>query len=343
MQFRMKALFLLLWTNEMTTLVSSFSLTNPSSLQLSHTHNHHLSTLASAPSDSDFESPPVVSDKNRINPDKYNVSIDQAEKLWTASVQQEGNAKRDAGVPFMDSKSKNYFVDDIPSVKISRSGGLGIELLELAGGRDDGVGITIVQAVTAGGNAEKAGIIAGDSIAAVSVYETTTSAASGGGAGVEEETKRRVTGCECRDFDSTIDALVNFPGEDNDNLYLDLKRIRRWPKVQVKVEYPPSQCAEGVDNVKMIELFAGENLKRALQNRGIILDDPGNVKCDYCGSNACYVSISKGKSILSPIGLTEEKLFKSNPTCRISCKTTVGYNMQEGDLSLRVNLTQWKK
>jgi len=242
----------------------------------------------------------------------------------------------------MDSKSKNYFVDDLSSVKISRTGGLGMDLLELAGGREDGIGITIVQAVTAGGNAEKAGIIAGDSIAAVSVYETTTSAASGG-IGVEEETKKRVTGCECRDFDSTIDALVNFPGEDNDNLYLDLKRIRRWPKVQVKVEYPPSQCAEGVDNVKMIELFAGENLKRALQNRGIILDDPGNVKCDYCGSNGCYVSISKGKSILSPMGLTEEKLFQSNPTCRISCRTTVGYNMQEGDLSLRVNLKQWKK
>lgn len=338
MYYRMKALTLLLWTNRLATFVSPFSLTDPSSLKLSHPH----SALASAPSDSDFESPRVVSDKNRINPDKYNVSLDQAAKLWTASVQQEDNAKRQAGVPYLDSTSKNYFVDDLPSVKITRAGGLGMELLELAGGRDDGIGITIVQAVTAGGNAEKAGIIAGDSIAAVSVYETTTSASSDG-IGVEEETKKRVTGCECRDFDSTIDALVNFPAEDNEKLYLDLRRIRRWPKVQVKVEYPPSQCAEGVDNVKMIELFAGENLKRALQNRGIILDDPGNVKCDYCGSNGCYVSISKGKSILSPMGPTEEKLFAANPTCRISCRTTVGYNMQEGDLSLRVNLKQWKK
>jgi len=313
----------------METFVSSFSVANPLSLALS---NPRGSALASAPSDSD----------NRVNPDKFNVSLDQASKLWTASVQQEDNSKQPAGVPFLDSTSKDYYVDDLQSVEINRAGGLGMDLLELAGGREDGVGITIVESVNAGGNAEKAGIIAGDSISAVSVYETTTSTPSDG-IGVEEVTKRRVTGCECKDFDGTVDALVNFPADDNEKLFLDIKRIRRWPKIQVKVEYPPSQCAEGVDNVKRIELFAGENLKRALQNRGIILDDPGNVKCDYCGSNGCYVSISKGKSILSPIGRTEEKLFESNPTCRISCKTTVGYNMQEGDLSLRVNLLQWKK
>jgi len=299
------------------------------------------SELASAPSDSDFEKPLAVKDRNRVNPDKYNVSVEQAAKIWTASTQEEDNGKKKAGVPYLDSKSKDHFVDDVTSIEITRAGGLGMELLELAGGRDDGIGITMVQDVYEGGNAEKAGIIPGDSISSVSVYETTTSSSSSGG-GLEEETKRRVTVCECRDFDGTIDALVNFPSDEDEKLYLDIKRVRRWPKIQVKVEYPPSQCAEGVDNVKMIELFAGENLKRALQNRGIILDDPGNVKCDYCGSNGCYVSISKGKILLNPTGPTEDKLFINNPTCRISCRTTVGYNMQEGDLSLRVNLSQWK-
>lgn len=238
----------------------------------------------------------------------------------------------------MDSKSKDYFVDDILSVAVSRDGGLGLELLELAGGRDDGIGITVVSGVVKGGNAEKAGIIPGDSISAVAVYETKTSSSGG----LVEETKSRACNCECKDFDNTIDALASFPGDEADAVYLDLKRIRRWPKVQVQVSYPPSQCAEGFNNVKQLEFFAGENLQRALRNRGIVLDDPGNPKCDYCGSNACYVSIDKGKDILNPMGVTEEKLMKRNPKVRLSCKTTVGYNMQEGEMKLRVNLSQWK-
>ena len=44
----------------------------------------------------------------------------------------------------MASKSKDYFVDD-ESFLVSRDGGLGLELLELAGGRSDGYGITIVE------------------------------------------------------------------------------------------------------------------------------------------------------------------------------------------------------
>ena len=216
-----------------------------------------------------------------------------------------------------------------------------MELLEIAGGRSDGIGITIVSAVTKGGNAEKAGIIPRDSIFAVTVYETSTSAAVVG-LGIVEETNSRMRGCLCRNFDNTIDALANFPVENAETLYLDVRLIRRWPKVQVQVEYPPSQCAEGVDNVKNIELFGGDNLKRALLNRGIVMDDPGQPKCDYCGSNACYVSIFRGMPLLNPMGLTEEKLMKRNPRVRLSCKTTVGYNMQEGELGLRVNLGQWK-
>ena len=294
--------------------------------------------LASAPSDSDFEKPRSVKDNQTVNPNTYNIELEEAANLWTCSVQESNNADRLAGVPFLDSKSKDHFVDDILSVQVSRDGGLGIELLELAGGRDDGLGITIVEGVVPGGNADKAGIIPGDSIAAVSVLETDTNVVGGG---LTEETKSRLRDCECRDFDNTIDALANFPGEDAKTLYLDIKRIRRWPKVQVQVEYPKSQCAEGFDPVQKLEFFAGENLKRALQNRGIVLDDPGSPKCDYCGSNACYVSIFKGKTLLNPMSTTEEKLMERNPNVRLSCKTTVGYNMQEGDLKLKVNLSQW--
>lgn len=297
------------------------------------------SALASAPAESDFEKSRVVKDRQAVDANIYNILLEEAAELWTASVQESNNVDRKAGVPYLDSKSKDHFVDDIVSVEVSRNGGLGMELLELAGGRDDGIGVTIVSAVTKGGNAEKAGIIPGDSISSVTVYEIETNTSSGS-SGLMEETNSRVRECECRDFDNTIDALSNFPG-DVDRIYLGMKRIRRWPKVQVQVEYPVSQCAEGVDPVRNLNFFAGENLKRALQNRGIILDDPGNPKCDYCGSNACYVSISKGKALLNPIGLTEEKLMKQNPDCRLSCKTTVGYNMQEGELKVRVNLSQW--
>lgn len=266
------------------------------------------------------------------NIEKYSVSVEQAAELWTVSVG-EKTAIREAGVPFMDVKKKDYFVDDLLDVAVSRSGGMGMVLEELAGGRNDGIGITILSQVS--GNAEAAGLLPGDAIAAVK-YKKDLSRNE-----VETVEETVVQTCECRDFDNTMDVLVNFPEDDVDTVYLDIKRIRRWPKIQVRVEYPPSQCAEGVSNIRNINLFAGENLKLALQNRGIILDDPAAPRCDYCGSNACYVSIFKGKQLLNPIGTTEEKLLRRNPNCRLSCKTVVGYNMQEGELGLRVNLSQW--
>mmetsp|Transcript_1111 Transcript_1111/g.1559 ORF Transcript_1111/g.1559 Transcript_1111/m.1559 type:complete len:331 (-) Transcript_1111:187-1179(-) len=285
-----------------------------------------------APADSDFERPVATSDR-MVNADVYNIPLEKAGELWTASVQESNSATREAGMPFLDSKSKDYFVDDIENVRVSREGGMGMELLELAGGRDDGFGITIVTAVAPGSNAEKAGIIPGDSIASIAVTKSSVV----GDNSIEESTQ--VRGCECLDFDNTMSVLANFPG-DASEVYMNLKRIRRWPKVQVRVEYPPSQCAEGVSNVREIELFAGENLRRALLNRGIVMDDPEAPKCDFCGGK-CTVSVSRGMGLLNPIGTTEEKLMKRNPKCRLSCKTTVGYNMQEGELNLRVNLRQW--
>jgi hypothetical protein len=244
-----------------------------------------------------------------VDPDTYNIDLDSAAKLWKASVSPDNTNMRDAGIPYLDVNNKNYFVDDI-DVVVSRNGGMGMELMELAGGREDGFGITIVTG--ASGNAQAAGIVPGDSIASMAV---TTSALLKGNS-VEETTK--VAGCECLDFDRTMDVLANFPG-DAEEVVLSLKRIRRWPKVQVTVEYPPSQCAEGVDNVKQIELFAGENLKRALQNRGIVLDDPEAPQCDFCAGK-CTVSVSRGMKLLNPIGVTESKIMARNPTCRVSTK-----------------------
>lgn len=317
----------------------AFTLNSPWNVQHLCSHKNPLFSSKDT-SSADFPKPLTVQDRNTVDPNRYNVDLETAADLWTASVQEQRNAEREAGVPYMDSKSKDYFVDDVRQLEVSRDGGLGLELLELAGGRADGIGITVVSVVKEGGNAEKAGILPGDAISSVTVLEEASSMDSS--TAMTEETIQRTKNVECRDFDVTIDALANFPGEDAKFVILDMKRIRRWPKIKVTVEYSPSQCAPGVDNVKTLELFAGENLKRALQTRGIILDDPGNPKCDFCGSNACTMSVFKGKDLLNPKGMTEEKMMKFNPNCRISCKTVVGYNMQEGELGLRVNLSQWK-
>ncbi|VEU45047.1 unnamed protein product [Pseudo-nitzschia multistriata] len=290
-------------------------------------------SIASAPADSDFEKPIPVRDEGAsgaaADENRYNVDLETAADLWTVSVSADNRLDRAAGVPFLDSKSKDHFVDDV-SVVVSRNGGMGIELLELAGGRDDDYGLTIVSGVS--GNAEKAGVIAGDSIAGVEVNKV-------GGSGTNVEESSEAFDCECRNFDATIGLLGSFP-PDIESLTLKIKRIRRWPKVKVVVAYPPSQCADGVDNEETVELFAGENLKRALQTRGIVFEDRDAAKCDFCGGK-CTVSIDTGMQLMSPKGLTEEKLMKNNPKCRLSCKTVVGYNMQEGNVRLRINLNEW--
>lgn len=294
------------------------------------------SSLNSAPADSDFEKPIPVSNpgvNGAVDPNVYNVDAETAADLWTVSVSPDNMLDRAAGVPFLDSKSKNHFVDDI-TVVVSRNEGMGIELLELAGGRDDDYGLTIVSGVS--GNAEKAGIIAGDSIAGVEVNRVSLK----DGSNTKIEESREMFDCECRNFDTTIGLLGSFPPE-IESLTLKIKRIRRWPKVKVIVQYPPIQCADGADNEETLELFAGENLKRALQTRGIIFEDRDAAKCDFCGAK-CTVSIDMGMQLLNPMGLTEEKLMKRNPKCRLSCKTVVGYNMQEGTIKMRINLNEWK-
>ena len=300
------------------------------------------STLSSAPADSDFAravpaTGPSLTRNGEIDPNVYNVELNQAAELWTVSVSAENQLERIANKPFLDVKSKDYYVDDV-RVTLTRSlsnPGLGLELLELAGGRDDGVGLTIIEGVS--GNAERAGVIAGDSLASVE-YQVVT---SGKESIMAQEIQASTLDCECRDFDSTFDMLVRIPPVDQvDSITLNLKRIRRWPKIKTIVEYPPSQVAAGVENTETLELFAGENLRRALLNRGIIMEDPMAPKCDFCGGK-CTVKIDQGMPLLSPMSTTEEKIMRRNPKCRISCKTVVGYNMQEGNLRLRVNLNAW--
>ncbi|KAI2513918.1 hypothetical protein MHU86_302 [Fragilaria crotonensis] len=282
-------------------------------------------------SQANFDKSQSVQGSGVVDPNVYNVPVETAAELWTVSVSPDTKAGREAGIPFLDSKSKDYFVDDV-RVVISRVGGMGLNLLELAGGRADTFGITIVSEVT--GNAVTAGVLPGDSIASIQIRTKTVE-----GTNVQET--QETLDCECRDFDTTIGLLTSIPSEIN-AVVLNLKRIRRWAKVQVVVEYPPSQCAQGVDNKVYLELFAGENLRRALQNRGIVMEDGTARKCDFCGGK-CTVKVDMGMPLLSPMSTTEDKIMKNNPKCRLSCKAVIGYGMQEGNMRLKVNLNAWNE
>jgi hypothetical protein len=179
-------------------------------------------SLGLAPADSDFEKPISVSNphaNSAVDPDVFNVDAEKAADLWTVSVSAENRLDREAGVPFLDSKSKDYYVDEIRMV-VSRDGGMGIELLELAGGRDDDYGLTIVSGVS--GNAEKAGIIPGDSIMGVEINKVSLK----DGSNTKVEESREMFDCECKNFDTTIGLLGSFPPE-IESLVLNIKRKRR--------------------------------------------------------------------------------------------------------------------
>lgn len=266
--------------------------------------SHFTTTIRSAKTSNNINDDNIVVDANR-----YNVPLEEAAELWTVSVAQEQSLDRPAGIPYLDTLSKDHFVDDV-SLMLSRKGGggMGMQLLELAGGREDGVGLTIVKAVS--GNALQAGVLPGDAMASISSTESILK-----GTSVSET--RQVWNCECQDFDTTLETLSSIPSH-IENLQLNMKRIRKWPKIKVTVEYPPIQCAEGVDNTVDIELFAGENLKRGLQNRGIVLEDRMANKCDFCGGK-CTVKImtQDAMALMNPMSMTEEKLLKRNPNCRV--------------------------
>jgi ferredoxin len=114
----------------------------------------------------------------------------------------------------------------------------------------------------------------------------------------------------------------------------------------VKLQYPPAQNEPDTT----IELFAGENLRRAMLTRGIKLNDKLSRRFDSggtgdCGADGtcatCVVAIVKGEEILSPQKMQEKQILIKNPRWRLACKTTVGYGFQEGELTIRVNPRQW--
>lgn len=245
-----------------------------------------------------------------------------------------------AGI-FLKGKDSELFVDTL-KYTIRREGGLGLILSELAGGREDGVGITIVEETVDGGNADGSGIQPGDSIVGLTVTKSVNN-----GLNVEEE--RVSVATECLAYDATIEALLSLPEVvcEDDEVTLTVKRLRRQPKISVKLQYPPDDDTPDAS----IELFAGENLRRALLTRGIKLNDKlaerfdsgGRGDCGADGTCAtCVVSVSTGMDLLSPMKQQEEQILKQKPRWRMACKTVVGFGMTEGDLTIQVSPRQWE-
>lgn len=275
----------------------------------------------------------------------YNLPLDEISQQWTATLVPR-TALQDEGV-YLGAKNHREVLVDTVKVTFPRMPhqGLGIELLELAGGRDDGLGITIVSGIVEGGSAEGSGILPGDSISKVEIRRNKRTSGE-----ILSETQEEISVMtECLGYDRTVDAIGSLPpaeSSDTETVVLTIKRLRRKPKVQVHFQYPPGQGEEDI----RLELFAGENLRRAMLVRGIKLNDPLSRRFDNggtgdCGAEGtcatCAISIVRGSDLLSPIGTTEGQIFKNNPRWRMACKTIVGYGMREGEMTVRVNPRQW--
>ena len=112
------------------------------------------------------------------------------------------------------------------------------------------------------------------------------------------------------------------------------------------LQYPPS---EGEPDTTL-ELFAGENLRRAMLTRGVKLNDPLSLRFDSggtgdCGGEAtcstCVVNVVDGGELLNPQKTQEQQMLVKNPRWRLACKAIVGYGDQEGSMTIKVNPRQW--
>ena len=271
----------------------------------------------------------------KVDMNDYNLDLDDIAEQWTANVVPKSQMMPE-GI-YLGAKNTRDIFDDTVKVQVPRKvgAGLGIELLELAGGREDGLGITIVSGLVEGGCADGSDVRVGDSITKVQILD-------------ERGEERASIATECFSYDATVDAIVSLPPAESDTetMVISLKRLRRKPKVKVTFQYPPQMGEEDIT----LELFSGENLRRSMLVKGVKLNDPlarrfdsgGSGDCGAEGTCAtCAVAIVQGGDLLSPPGQTEKQIFERNPRWRMSCRTTVGYGMREGELVVRLSPKQW--
>jgi ferredoxin len=286
---------------------------------------------------------PAKVDMNRYNLD----DLETIEQEWTANLVQK--ATENEVVVLLGAKSdREIFADQIIVLfPRQKDTGLGIELVEIAGGREDGLGITLVTGLVAGGSAEGSEILPGDSIVEVSIIRRNR--ATVGKVGLEEAQEEFIVPTECLSYDATVDAITSLPAvrAECDEFYqMKLKRLRRKPKVTIKLQYPKSQNEPDAT----LELFSGENLRQGMLLRGVKLNDPLAKRFDTknggnCGAGGlcrtCLVSVSKGDEMLNPQKVAEKTMLADSPRWRLACKAIVGFGMQEGQMTIQVNPRQW--
>lgn len=221
---------------------------------------------------------------SQVDMNQYNLgSLEEISQEWTA-VLRPATYLQEEGV-FLEATSKSLMADTL-TIAFPRQASLGLELLELAGGRQDGRGITIVSGIVPGGAADGSGIVPGDSLTQIDVVRRV--------AGFQEDSVSKTSvETECLGYDETVDAILSLPEELDDSkeetIVLTVKRLRRRPKVNLKLQYPPDMQEEDIT----LELFAGENLRRAMLVRGVKLNDKLAARFDSGGSGDCgYVFFS---------------------------------------------------
>lgn len=275
----------------------------------------------------------------------YNLPLEVIEEGYCAAYVQK-NVDREEGIYLGAKDEQNHYVD-VESYSIPRrlNEGMGIELVEVAGGRNDGVGITLVSGLLEDGPAEFSGLMPGDSIVEVSLVRKTQNKSQ---AFYEQEQIFSVR-TECLSYDATVAAILSLPEcEDNctDSFLVKVKRLRRRAKVRVKLQYPPEQKKPD----EFIELRAGENLRQGMLVRGVKLNDPLAQRFDTksggnCGAGGlcrtCSVCVTKGSDLLNPQRVAEKQMLCDNPRWRLACKAIVGYGMKEGEMTVQVNPNQW--
>lgn len=296
----------------------------------------------------DLSSATQFSSFNEVKVDMniYNLPLDDIAQEWTANLVPQ-SFLREEGI-YLGAKSSKEIMADTVKVSFPRrvGEGLGIELLEIAGGREDGFGITVVDGIVEGGCADGHDVRVGDSIVQVAVKKITRDAEGAGGLSALEQVE--AVELECFGYDNTVEALGSLPPAESDDevIVLTLKRLRRKPKVVVNLQYPPYQNEPDVS----IELFAGENLRRAMLTRGVKLNDRLSERFDSggtgdCGAEGtcatCVVDVMKGEDLLNPKGQQEAQILKQVPRRRMACKAVVGHGYLEGEMTIRVNPRQW--
>lgn len=287
-----------------------------------------------------FRNHALASDGKEHDMNAYNLpSLEAIAEEWTAVVKA-GSSLQTAGV-FMEPKNTKVNFADLITVRFPRTAGLGLELLELAGGREDGVGVTIVEAVVPGGPADGSGILPGDTLVDVAIESSSSNSDN-----LDSSVTIDSIQLECLGFDATVEALQSLPSPNanaDETFVVSVKRLRKRPKVKVNLQYPDDE-----EPPQTIEIFCGENLRRALLVRGVKLNDPlaqrfdsgGSGDCGADGTCAtCAVAVTKGADLLTPRTTMEEQVFKNRVTWRMSCKAKLA--MKEGELNLRVNPRQW--